>query len=1218
MATKTFEELRKLAIQIRDEKANKQNTALRIGNFLLSSLDKMESMDIADIAEAVLQAETAADEAKRQADIVAQSGDIVEEAIKQGAAAEAAAAAANAAADKATNEGLFKTQQDLSEEEQGQVKRNLGIEDLMASLETQTIEGFSETVNATTSTKSVDNIIPPSIDFAIVDLGSTDGRELPTTPSMSVVLAKVTDDGRVKMQGYLKTSHEEYNLQVVSGSAEKYALNVNIITDIETTYKVFQIRYLSSSDGGKFKGSYGQLSQLQTAYPTAGNGSYAFVGNPRHFYEWVTNAWTDRGEFITNVDQAIDAQSERAIANKAVTAKLTELESNFSLDIDKSISDVSGWSSLTKETVSTKIFGTETEIEAQKVSIIDHTGNTLAFNSKEIKTEHVGQIINVSAMIYSPINTTFNFRVYTPSGGEYEVLSNLNYKIKAGINFLWLSLKIKSVVNEGIWQFYFKDTTLINEELYIVSYFYTGARRNLFMDIITPRNEAIENSLSYANQLPLNTTYHLREVENWYKDLITRNVLSNVFGQDLLCTKIIKHIVSEEKPLANNFNMRFFNNTDSDYSNLKIGDIVSLNFSLFVSKDTNIALSIYSNGKNNKFYSLHGVYSRTEDNNFVRRGYIKQGITNISVSYKIEELGNYAQIVAKFEDLLEGDEIYILEDSVVSYKGVPCLNPKITDFVKKEEGKGLSSNDFSDNYKEKIDGIEITSLLENIASPIDKLAERYLTKEIQSDGSIKLSVLKGALNNQYAYFNLPLKDISFKKNHSYYFAMDMIINKDTLTEGGTSTGGNFYGSITPKYNDGNKVGDGQIKQGVVHNTRGLLKADMDVNSDNIDTYPTAKNIFFQFGRYGLEDSLEAIIYNVICVDLGEKDTEDFKDWNYVDSLITSYGLRNLSMVSNAENAINAERAKVADSVKELAVGKEIDFWGNSLTAQDYAQYVEQILGRKCFPHGYGGKKSTYIRDEFLKNVNKERTQVIWVGRNNASETDVVIDDIRDMVEGYGGNDFIIMNPPNGNYGTFGESGDGNDGTGEMKGGTTYQKFIELTEKLKKEYPSNFLDIREAIIFGWRMGNIKLLEAFIQPNAGENVTIKVSDADFLTTYNSNDEGKFGTDFMSHIRIGINGKYDKYKVISKEDINTLVVQLVNSDSYYKSPGSTVENITDDGGNSAIKYLRVMQEADYQCYVYDTTLSTFRSDGIHMKEEGKKLVAEIVARKIVAMKI
>lgn len=240
--------------------------------------------------------------------------------------ANAAADKANAAADKATNEGLFKTPQDLSEEEQGQVKQNLGIEDLMASLETQAIDGFSETVSSTTSLKTEDNIIPKSLDFAIVDLGSTDGRDVPDSPSMSVVLAKVPGSGRVKMQGYLKTTHEEYNIQVVEGAAEKDALNVNIITDTETTYKVFQIRYLSSIDSSKFKGSYGQLSQLQAAYPTAKDGSYAFVGNPRHLYEWATNAWTDRGEFTTSVDQAIDPQSERAIANKAVSAKLTELE----------------------------------------------------------------------------------------------------------------------------------------------------------------------------------------------------------------------------------------------------------------------------------------------------------------------------------------------------------------------------------------------------------------------------------------------------------------------------------------------------------------------------------------------------------------------------------------------------------------------------------------------------------------------------------------------------------------------------------------------------------------------------------------------------------------------------------------------------------------------------------------------------------------------------
>lgn len=42
MATKTFEELKQLAIQIRDEKTNKQNTATRIGTQMLEHLDKLE------------------------------------------------------------------------------------------------------------------------------------------------------------------------------------------------------------------------------------------------------------------------------------------------------------------------------------------------------------------------------------------------------------------------------------------------------------------------------------------------------------------------------------------------------------------------------------------------------------------------------------------------------------------------------------------------------------------------------------------------------------------------------------------------------------------------------------------------------------------------------------------------------------------------------------------------------------------------------------------------------------------------------------------------------------------------------------------------------------------------------------------------------------------------------------------------------------------------
>ena len=42
MATKTFEELKQMAIQIRDEKANKQNTATRIGTQMVEHLNKLE------------------------------------------------------------------------------------------------------------------------------------------------------------------------------------------------------------------------------------------------------------------------------------------------------------------------------------------------------------------------------------------------------------------------------------------------------------------------------------------------------------------------------------------------------------------------------------------------------------------------------------------------------------------------------------------------------------------------------------------------------------------------------------------------------------------------------------------------------------------------------------------------------------------------------------------------------------------------------------------------------------------------------------------------------------------------------------------------------------------------------------------------------------------------------------------------------------------------
>lgn len=288
-------------------------------------------------AKAIQETESAAEEARKQAEIAGQSaletqkqGDIAEqkgnEADNKASEAESAAIRANEAADRVTNDGLFKTPQDLSEEEQAQVKRNIGIQDFIAGLTTLPIADFSDKVNATTATKTVDNIIPKEISFLIVDIGVVEGdSSLPASPELSAVLCPVSGGGRVVFQGTASTKFENFKISVISGSAENDGMGVEVSTPRSITYKVFQVRYLTETDSASFKGSFNSSGILQSAYPTAKPGDYAYVGNPRHLYEWDSSAWQDRGLYITDVDQALDSASGKAIANKVVTAKLTVL-----------------------------------------------------------------------------------------------------------------------------------------------------------------------------------------------------------------------------------------------------------------------------------------------------------------------------------------------------------------------------------------------------------------------------------------------------------------------------------------------------------------------------------------------------------------------------------------------------------------------------------------------------------------------------------------------------------------------------------------------------------------------------------------------------------------------------------------------------------------------------------------------------------------------------
>ena len=95
-------------------------------------------------------------------------------------------------------------------------------------------------------------------------------------------------------------------------------------------------------------------------------------------------------------------------------------------------------------------------------------------------------------------------------------------------------------------------------------------------------------------------------------------------------------------------------------------------------------------------------------------------------------------------------------------------------------------------------------------------------------------------------------------------------------------------------------------------------------------------------------------------------------------------------------------------------------------------------------------------------------------------------------------------------------------------------------------------------------------------------------------------------------------DIYKIDSYDtNANTLTITLLENNSG-TNPGSTISNGVDEGGLSSIQYLRVLQYADYYCFINDITQSTFRKDSIHMSENGLKCLARIIARKINSMKI
>lgn len=360
------------------------------------------------------------------------------------------------------------------------------------------------------------------------------------------------------------------------------------------------------------------------------------------------------------------------------------------------------------------------------------------------------------------------------------------------------------------------------------------------------------------------------------------------------------------------------------------------------------------------------------------------------------------------------------------------------------------------------------------------------------------------------------------------------------------------------------------------------------------------SIIIQFGID--EPSVHAVINQLCVCDLGYTGSEVMS----VDSI------KNMLVESQQvlfSNDFCMLYSKIIGAPEALTpyTSHQFEIWGDSLVRQGFGNYMGLDY---VTHHGFGGKTSTYVRDQFLNGVTnpEDKSFIILAGRNNYAETDVIVSDIKAMVKHIGHERFMICMPPNGNY------GEGKDHP------NTYAYFTKLSEKLSSLYPNNFIDTRRACIEEYDMGDVRLEQSFTQPAIGGTVKVYVSDVAFLTTYNTGDVGQWGETHMKKIAIGINlEKMDIYKVIiANTEENSLILQLETNNSDIHA-GGTVENIVGAGGEtpngSSVKYLRVLQNADYYCYQNDITQSTFRKDGIHMSERGQRVLAEVVKRFIVA---